>query len=669
MIGKNGEEHLHGVTPSSSPTVSLSVSETDLVEGDEFTFNFAVDGDIPQGGLTVFVDGPPAALSEFDIFGDNGIDPDTDLVGLASFPELDDDASGFSVTIIEPAASITLSVLDDGPTESTEFITFELANGEQYEPDPDASTVDLTINDGGEDVEFDLKSGTVSVFFDLELLEAETGLTLVSIDSEGTPFSDAFQVGFPITEDTDFRFNPLRAPSGGTIELAGALTFALGDTQVTLGEFSIGFDPARFSDIASGIFVADTLDDELGLDILFDIGSQESNVSNDEFDLSGANVLLAPELVNALGLADIAGTDVGNARIDGTVQLVTEPPDDMPPLVSGEPATISVSDTGSVVGNVFQAGGLYDGELFSNTDAEFGGSESPDDVILGTDGDDNIWGGTEGSDLMSALEGNDTVGFSDGDARVDAGPGDDFVYAAGSGAGTNQIELGSGNDKFWAPAGNNTVTGSDNNEIGIGTGDDTVMTQDGDDFVYTVNDGGGSNTLNLGEGLNRVYLENGDYEIATGSGDDEFGLGTGTDTIDAGDGENFFYLLDPSGATTGDKDILTGAGDDFVRTGAGSDQIDAGAGRNTLFGGAGMDEFVLRSGAFNFIGDFEPGVDEIRLDGLTFGDLSFSQGSGDAGVFVFVTPLPGSFTAQVAIAQLANLTVAELDDQANFPPV
>ncbi|MEM8828064.1 MAG: calcium-binding protein [Cyanobacteria bacterium P01_G01_bin.19] len=136
------------VIPGSGPTVSLSVSNTDLVEGEEFTVNFSVDGEIPEGGLPIFVDGDAASLSEFNIFGDNGIDPATDLVNIASFPEADGDAGGFLVTLTDNEASITLSVFDDGPNEGTEILPFELANGEEYEVAPDAGNISLTIDDG-----------------------------------------------------------------------------------------------------------------------------------------------------------------------------------------------------------------------------------------------------------------------------------------------------------------------------------------------------------------------------------------------------------------------------------------------------------------------------------------------------------------------------------------
>ncbi|MEL6765117.1 MAG: calcium-binding protein, partial [Cyanobacteria bacterium J06607_6] len=135
------------VIPGSGPTVSLSVNQTELTEGDEFTVSFNVDGAIPEGGLELFIDAGPTALGEFDIFGENGIDPVTDLVGLAGFPVQGGDLGGFFVTLVENQASITLSVFDDGANEGPETLTFELTNGEAYEVAPDASTVTLSIND------------------------------------------------------------------------------------------------------------------------------------------------------------------------------------------------------------------------------------------------------------------------------------------------------------------------------------------------------------------------------------------------------------------------------------------------------------------------------------------------------------------------------------------
>ncbi len=173
-------------------------------------------------------------------------------------------------------------------------------------------------------MDFIVESGVTSVFLDFPLLEEAAGLTLVSADSEAEPFSEDFQVGFAITEDTDFSFTaPPFNPLGGTIEHSGTITLALGEAQVTVGEFSIGFDASRVSETASGFFVADTLEDSLGLEVLFDISAPGvAEVAGDELEISDADLLLAPELATALALPELTGADVGDTRVDATVAAV-----------------------------------------------------------------------------------------------------------------------------------------------------------------------------------------------------------------------------------------------------------------------------------------------------------------------------------------------------------
>ena len=315
--------------PGVGPVVGLSVSESELSEGDQLSVNFSVDGEIPEEGLTVLVTSDtPGSIGEFAIFDESG-NFLLETAGIAGFPEAaDGQGSSFFVTLTEPEASLTLSVFEDGPTEGAESFTFELVDGEIYEVSPDLASASFTINDGGEDAAFAVESGVTSVFLDLPLIEEATGLTLVSADSDATPserpsFLEPFQVGFAILEDSDFEFAPAPfTPLGETIEHDGTITLGLGGAEVTVGEFSIGFDESRVSDTASGFFVADTLEDPLGLEILFDIGTPGTvGVSGADFGVSGADLLLAPEVATALGLPDLAGADVGDAQIDA---LVTE---------------------------------------------------------------------------------------------------------------------------------------------------------------------------------------------------------------------------------------------------------------------------------------------------------------------------------------------------------
>ncbi|MBF2073888.1 MAG: alkaline phosphatase [Synechococcales cyanobacterium C42_A2020_086] len=178
---------------------------------------------------------------------------------------------------------------------------------------------------------FTVDSGVTSVFLDLPLLESAAGLTFVGAESEAEPFSDQFQVGFGITDATDFQFSlPPFTPIGGSIEHSGTVTFNLGAaaTPITIGNFSIGFDPERVSETTSGFFVADTLDTN-PLEIVFDLGAPGSvTVEDDQLVISNADLLLAPELAGALQLPDLAGADVGDARIDAAVSSddTPEPP-------------------------------------------------------------------------------------------------------------------------------------------------------------------------------------------------------------------------------------------------------------------------------------------------------------------------------------------------------
>ena len=139
--------------PGIGPTVGLTVDRTELNEGDQFTVSFTVDGEMPADGLTVLVASPtPRVLGEFAIFNEDGT-PAIELRGIAGFPTVGDDrASSFLVTLIEPQATMTLRLFDDGPNEGTETLPFDLVDGEVYEVDPNANSATLTIMDASQAV-------------------------------------------------------------------------------------------------------------------------------------------------------------------------------------------------------------------------------------------------------------------------------------------------------------------------------------------------------------------------------------------------------------------------------------------------------------------------------------------------------------------------------------
>ena len=182
-----------------------------------------------------------------------------------------------------------------------------------------------------------INDGTTSVTLDTELLTSAAGLTLTGAENTVAPTSEQFAVGFDITEGSElilssdvFEPNDLTPIIGfAEINHTGTLTFStstdnIGD--ITVGDFTIGYDASRQTDNTSGFFLENTVDGVLpdGA-ILFDISFSESVSISDIDPLSGSvdnfgpvNLLVAPELATILsqtGLAasDLTGADVGDA--------------------------------------------------------------------------------------------------------------------------------------------------------------------------------------------------------------------------------------------------------------------------------------------------------------------------------------------------------------------
>ncbi|HHP7245729.1 MAG TPA: hypothetical protein ACFE0H_13695, partial [Elainellaceae cyanobacterium] len=100
----------------------------------------------------------------------------------------------------------------------------------------------------------------------------------------------------------------------------GADTFVISVPSVTIGNFSIGFDASRASDTASGFFIEDTVG---GLGILFDVSVPgELSITDSELTLADADLLLSSEFAGILGISDLTGADVGDARTDADVSPV-----------------------------------------------------------------------------------------------------------------------------------------------------------------------------------------------------------------------------------------------------------------------------------------------------------------------------------------------------------
>ena len=135
-------------------------------------------------------------------------------------------------------------------------------------------------------------------------------------------------------------------------------------TELELGDFTIGFDPARVSEDASGFFVADTL--SVGAP-LFDISNPEILTLEDgKLVIDSADLLVSPELAGVLGDEGLTGADVGDARIDA--------------MVSGE-GTFTVES--GVTSVALDAELLEDAANLALTGAESDGTPVSDDFQVG----------------------------------------------------------------------------------------------------------------------------------------------------------------------------------------------------------------------------------------------------------------------------------------------
>lgn len=298
-----------------------------------------------------------------------------------------------------------------------------------------------------------------------------------------------------------------------------------------------------------------------------------------------------------------------------------------------------------------------------------------DDVIHAGDGNDRVWGGTE-NDLINGESGNDTAIGGMGDDTLNGGLGADRLEG---GVGNDSVSGGDGNDEVLGHAGDDFLDG--------GTGDDTISASDGNDTVYggegndslgggfghdSVYGGAGNDIIGSGSGHDMIDAGSGDDNISGGwgydtlyggsgndtmagsfdadllfgeSGNDNMGGGTGNDTIYGGDGHDTVGAGDDHDAVWGQagNDFLAGgAGNDTLRGGAGDDQLNGGTGNDALQGGGGSDEFIFNSltnGETDVIWDFENGIDQIRMHGVSgvgmsgrFNNLDISSYSGGAQI-------------------------------------
>ncbi|MEL7314500.1 MAG: Ig-like domain-containing protein, partial [Cyanobacteria bacterium J06559_3] len=308
--------------PGFGPTVGLSVSETNLVEGDPLTVSFTVEGDIPEGGVEVLVQSNVAgALGQFDLADLGNIT----TTGIAGLPTVGDGGGGsFFVTITEPTATIDLNVFDDILAEDPLDITFTLANGEVYEVDPDAASTTLTISD-----------------------ELQPAGPTVGISVDNTTLTEG---GDPVTLTISVEGD---IPEGGLPILINDVT-SVGNQSRSLTEFDIAnFTTTGIADFPtpadgdSGFFVTVTEPTATITLAAFDEGADEDEAAeNFTFEV-------------------IDGEAYEVAADAGSVTLNIVDPADVPtlPVVSLEAIPATISEEGSAEERLLTLAFTVDGEI------------------------------------------------------------------------------------------------------------------------------------------------------------------------------------------------------------------------------------------------------------------------------------------------------------------
>jgi hypothetical protein len=172
-----------------------------------------------------------------------------------------------------------------------------------------------------------VRDGTTSVTLDTETLKNAAGLTVTDVKGSAQP-AEGFAVGFDIERKSTFRFGESNGftPKSGTIEHSGTVSLQndiLGN--VTVGDFSIGYDANRKTDKTSGFFVRDTVDTDA---VLFDVSNPSSlSTEGDTFKVGKADLLVSGEfsqLLNSKGVtsANLTGADVGDVSIDAITRSI-----------------------------------------------------------------------------------------------------------------------------------------------------------------------------------------------------------------------------------------------------------------------------------------------------------------------------------------------------------
>ena len=213
-------------SPTSMPTVGISIDNTELVEAncDSLTLTNNEDSDNPNAGGLVYVNsGVRAAVGEFNIFNAE--------VSGGVFPSSNFLSSGFYFKVFENGASIKLDVFDEttnpeiepeDAVEGIENFTFSIVEGPGYGIDANASSVSYSIADAADSVPLVSLETSPAV-----LVESEATVAVVNLEASALP-ADGLLVTLDAAEMNEFD------PASLTIEGAVPVSATPDNTSFTI---------------------------------------------------------------------------------------------------------------------------------------------------------------------------------------------------------------------------------------------------------------------------------------------------------------------------------------------------------------------------------------------------------------------------------------------------
>jgi Ca2+-binding RTX toxin-like protein len=466
--------------------------------------------------------------------------------------------------------------------------------------------------------------------------------------------------------------------TGGGLHLYDGNFNYLGD----LAQFfpNLAYSPGlAFSPDGGVLYAIDPLTDKI-LGIAMDDYFLAETIAIGSYDYPvlsmGAELILAPD-----GLSFIVATNNAIIHVDRPITGIRTNGDDaitgtaQADELSGGPGNDLLMGLG---GDDLLAGGAGNDSLLGGAGNDFYLVDSQGDLVVedpggGTDyiassSDFYLYANLEvlellygsaarfgvGNDLANLIYGNEFANLLIGQG------GDDDIYGD---VGNDQLFGGDGADYMFGENGiDYLVGGGGDDNLDGGVNADEIYGEDGNDVL-----GGGSSfdtdILVGGAGNDTIYGDSGqgDYDRMYGNaGNDTFYVdtpadlvfeqaGEGTDTVRANIAGAGYYLYDgienlvldgqtPFGVGNALDNALTGNNfTNWLLGGAGNDTIEGRGGNDVLFGQAGADTFVFGAvSGQDVIGDFQAGIDKIKLIGL-FADFAaastrFVQNGADGAI-------------------------------------